>query len=80
MAMGLFSALNTLLDENSNEFEKKMNKALDRFENTLTAGLDKAEQGAKQADGMANRAVNAIDKVDNVSQTMNKQLSTEKDT
>ena len=56
--MGFFSALNDLLDENSNNsFEKKLTGAIDRVEETLNTTLDKAEGGIRQAS-------DAVDKLD----------------
>jgi hypothetical protein len=74
--MGFFGALNTLLNEDSNEsFEKKMGRALDRVENALQTGLDKAEQGVKQVDAAAERATAAEDKVDNVTEAAEKKIN-----
>ena len=56
--MGLFSALNDLLDENSdNSFEKKLTRGIDKLEDTLNTTLDKAESGISQASS-------AVDKLD----------------
>jgi flagellar hook-basal body complex protein FliE len=56
--MGLFGALSSLLDENSeNSFEKTVTRAIDRVEDTLSATLDKAEAGV----AVASQAVDKLD-------------------
>lgn len=72
--MGFFSALDALLDENSdNSLEKKLGHALDKVEKTLGATLDKADDGVKKleqvghaADKAATAATKIIDKTDKV--------------
>jgi len=70
--MGFLSALDSLLNENSdNSLEKKLGKALDKVESTLGATLDKAESGikavdqaGKKLDHVAATVEKAIDKTD----------------
>ena len=72
--MGFFSALDALLDENSdNSLEKKLGHALDKVEATLGATLDKADGGVKKleqvghaADKAAAVVTKTIDKTDEV--------------
>src|SRR5260221_100447 len=68
-SMGLFNNLVKLLEEDSESFDQRIVGALDRVEQVLGAGLDKAEEGFKKVEGAvgnvvdtAERGVQKIDK------------------
>ena len=76
--MGFFSALDSLLNENSdNSLEKKLGKALDKVDVALAATLDKAESGIKKveqvgkaADRAAVATTTIIDKTDSATKNV----------
>lgn len=79
--MGFFSALDSLLDEDSdNSLEKTLGKALDKVESTLGATLDKADAGVQKLEQVghaADKAATAATKIIDTTEKTTDKMTTD---